>query len=77
MLVPLLRVLPLSKSENMFLVAVVCVWGGGEGGDCSMSFRLDIFGDYTMENFKTCLNIYQKTIGAVLFASFFMHLITE
>lgn len=31
MLVPLLRVLPLSKSENMFLVAVVCVWGG-EGG---------------------------------------------
>lgn len=41
-----------------------------------MSFRLDIFGDYTMENFKTCLNIYQKTLGAVLFASFFMHLIT-
>lgn len=32
MLVPLLRVLPLSKSENMFLVAVVCVWGGGGGG---------------------------------------------
>ena len=32
MLVPLLRVLPLSKSENMFLVAVVCVCGGGGGG---------------------------------------------
>lgn len=52
----------------------MCVGGGG--GNCSMSFRLDIFGDYTMENFKTCLNIYQKTLGAVLFASFFMHLIT-
>ena len=54
----------------------MCVCGGG-GGNCSMSFRLDIFGDYTMENFKTCLNICQKTLAAVLFASFFMHLITE
>lgn len=54
----------------------MCVCVGG-GGNCSMSFRLDIFGDYTMENFKTCLNTYQKTLGAVLFASFFMHLITE
>ena len=54
----------------------MCVCGGG-GGNFSMYFRLDIFGDYTMENFKTCLNIYQKTLGTVLFASFFMHLITE
>lgn len=44
---------------------------GGGGGNCSMSFRLDIFGDYTMENFKTCLNTYQKTLGAVLFCIIF------